>query len=443
MGWIDPIIRKIQENRGGGGGSSITVESLSVTANGTYTAPTGKAYSPVDVSVSGSAGVEEKDVNFYDYDGTCVAAYSAADFASLDALPSNPSHDGLTAQGWNWTLADAKSYVASYGFLDIGQNYVTSDGKTRIYVQLQEGRLSPIFAIAVNGTATVNFGDGSAEETLTGTSLTTAKPAPHTYQSPGRYTITAEPAEGSSIAIIGNSYGTYLFVQILSNEQSKNKIYSSCIEKVEIGANCTVGAYAFAYCANIRSVTIPSTATSIGNYAFNTDNNLQYVTIPINAESIGTSTFSYNRCIRIVSLPKNAKIDSSCFQQCESLTRVALTAGKTTFGNSALASCNALKKVAIPEGIIGTGNSFMYQSNAISSVTIPSTVTTLGSSAFNSCYGLAELHFKPASPPTVSNSNTFSNLPTDCKIYVPTGKLSAYTTASNYPSSGTYTYVEE
>ena len=92
-----------------GGGSSVTVESLSVTANGTYTAPTGKAYSPVDVSVSGSSGVEEKDVNFYDYDGTCVASYTAADFASLDALPANPSHDGLTAQGWTWSLSDAKN----------------------------------------------------------------------------------------------------------------------------------------------------------------------------------------------------------------------------------------------------------------------------------------------------------------------------------------------
>ena len=37
----------------GGGGGSITVESLSVTTNGTYTAPTGKAYSPVTVNVSG------------------------------------------------------------------------------------------------------------------------------------------------------------------------------------------------------------------------------------------------------------------------------------------------------------------------------------------------------------------------------------------------------
>ena len=36
---------------------SITVEALSITANGTYTAPTGKAYSPVTVNVSGG-GVE-------------------------------------------------------------------------------------------------------------------------------------------------------------------------------------------------------------------------------------------------------------------------------------------------------------------------------------------------------------------------------------------------
>ena len=39
-----------------GGGSSVTVEALSVTANGTYTAPTGTAYSPVTVNVSGGGG---------------------------------------------------------------------------------------------------------------------------------------------------------------------------------------------------------------------------------------------------------------------------------------------------------------------------------------------------------------------------------------------------
>lgn len=41
---------------GGGGGQSITVEALNVTENGTYTAPGGKAYSPVTVNVSGGGG---------------------------------------------------------------------------------------------------------------------------------------------------------------------------------------------------------------------------------------------------------------------------------------------------------------------------------------------------------------------------------------------------
>lgn len=38
---------------GGGGGGGVTVEPLSVSENGTYTAPTGKAYSPVEVDLPG------------------------------------------------------------------------------------------------------------------------------------------------------------------------------------------------------------------------------------------------------------------------------------------------------------------------------------------------------------------------------------------------------
>lgn len=44
--YLNEIATKMQ-----GGGSSVTVEPLSVTQNGTYTAPSGKAYSPVTVAV--------------------------------------------------------------------------------------------------------------------------------------------------------------------------------------------------------------------------------------------------------------------------------------------------------------------------------------------------------------------------------------------------------
>ena len=65
--------------------------------------------------------VLKKDVNFYDYDGTLVTSYTKTEFLSLSAMPDNPSHDGLTAQGWNWSLNDAKTYVTANGKLDVGQ----------------------------------------------------------------------------------------------------------------------------------------------------------------------------------------------------------------------------------------------------------------------------------------------------------------------------------
>ena len=41
----------------GGGGSDVTVEAFTATDNGTFTAPTGKAYSPVTVAIPSASGV--------------------------------------------------------------------------------------------------------------------------------------------------------------------------------------------------------------------------------------------------------------------------------------------------------------------------------------------------------------------------------------------------
>ena len=54
---------------GGGGGSSVTVESLGVTENGTYTAPTGKAYSPVTVNVGGGVPTGYTECNYIQSNG--------------------------------------------------------------------------------------------------------------------------------------------------------------------------------------------------------------------------------------------------------------------------------------------------------------------------------------------------------------------------------------
>ena len=55
----------------------------------------------------GTAALQSKvgHVYFIDYDGTILHDYTETEAQALEALPANPTHTGLTSQGWNWTLA--------------------------------------------------------------------------------------------------------------------------------------------------------------------------------------------------------------------------------------------------------------------------------------------------------------------------------------------------
>lgn len=366
-----------------------------------------------------------KDVNFYDYDGTIVESYTTAEFANITALPSNPSHSGLTAQGWNmpsnWTLSDAKTYIAANGKADWGQMYTTTSGATEIDVEFTDAsRLSPTMSLAVNGTVSVDWGDGSSATTVTGTSLSTRKnTGAHTYPAVGKYTITVTATAGNSWGFYGTS--SYLLLYRTASTDT-NRVYTSCVKAIRIGVGCTsIGTYAFYYCASLTKIAIPSSVTSIGDSAFRSCCSLASVTIPSNVTSI----------------------DNYAFQNCYCLTSVTIPSVITSIGKSAFSTCITLASITMPSGVTSIGTTVFNSCYSLTSLTIPSNMTSIASNAFQACLGLGSLHFKPITPPTVEASDAFAALPTDCIIYVPTGYLSAYTTASNYPDSNTYTYIEE
>ena len=419
---------------------------------------------PITLGGSGGKTVSRSAVNFYDYDGTVVASYTAAEFADLSALPQNPSHAGLTAQGWNWTLADAKTYVATYGKLEVGQMYVTADGKTRIYIHLEEGRLSPYLGIAINGMATVEWGDESTS-TVTGSDISTVVNTQHTYASAGDYVI-AISVNGSMSLIGSGHYGSEL-IWNNSATSNANKTYQSSICAIEIGSNLTsIGEYAFYSCYGLKYVTIPSSVTSIEYGAFEGCSSLSSVAIPNNAAEIGIATFESCTSLLSVTIPNSiTSIDSYAFYNCTSLLSVTIPSSITSIESHAFDSCFSLSSVTIPSSITSIPADFVRSCYRLSSVTIPSSVTEIVSGAFDSCYSLAsltipsnvtriggsafsncgfgEIHFLSSTPPTVENSNAWKNIPTDCIIYIPSGSRYAYTRESNYPSASTYTYVEE
>ena len=348
---------------------------------------------------SGGGGGSQpiKDVNFYDYDGTIVNSYTAAEFAELTAFPDNPSHDGLTAQGWNWSLSDAKTYVASYGKLEIGQMYAsnTTNGKTLLHIRLGEGRLKPYLGLTGNSSGTaisIDWGDGSATESVTLDTLTVY--TSHEYASDGEYIISISVTSGS-VSLNGTSNSTNLFRK---SSSANDGLYANILRKAEIGTGVTsIGNSAFSSCYSLTSITIPSSVTSIGNSAFNGCYSLKTIIIPSGVTSIGSSAFS----------------------ACSSLTSIAIPSSLTSIGSSAFQNCYSLTSVIIPSGI-----------------------SVIGTNAFNKAKGLGFIKFSSSTPPAVLAANTWGSVQTDCIIYVPQGSLSDYTSANNYPSSSIYTYVE-
>lgn len=97
--------------------------------------------SAIDAIPTGG-GSSDVNVIFIDYDGTVVDTKTKAEINAMTSdseLPSNPSHTGLVAQGWNWTVEQMKAQFTSDPNQDIcvGQLYVTSSGASEIDVKLK------------------------------------------------------------------------------------------------------------------------------------------------------------------------------------------------------------------------------------------------------------------------------------------------------------------
>lgn len=406
---------------------------------------------PNGTSGGESSVVTAKDVNFRDYDGTIVHSYTTSEFAALTEMPTNPSHTGLTAQGWNWTLTDAKTYVASYGRLEVGQMYLTASGDTEIDCVFDNANfLSPWLAIAVNGTVTVDWGDNTSADTITGTSDTTLQYQQHTYAQTGEYTIAIHVTSGKFTFYGGNGYVSVLRTVNAANNRAKSRAYSSAIQHIRLGSGANIGDYAFNYCISLQSVVIPYGMTSVNSYSFYYCYSLKFVVIPNGFTYMGgRGIFGYCYALESVSLPRGiTSWNDTLFTYCFGLTFVAIPNGGVTLGSSFSATwfsyCYKLKEAILPNDIsISNTGQLFRECNAMTEITIPSGVSTIGAYAFYNCLSLAAIHFKASSPPTVGSSNAFTSLPANCIIYVPTGSLTDYTTATNYPDSSAYTYIEE
>ena len=256
------------------------------------------------------------DITFYDYDGTIVTSWTLEELATKTALPDYPSHEGLTCQGWNWSLADLKTANRK---MNVGAMYITDDGKTRIYIRLEEGRTSPMLGVCPNGTVTVDWGDGTTPDTLTGTRTTTVKWTPnHAYSTPGEYVI--KLTVNGTMGFYGDFVSGSSILRYSSGDDNRNFVYRNSVQKIEIGNGVTsVGDSAFYYCYSLSSITIPDSVTSIGQYTFSVCYSLSSITIPDGVTSIASRAFNNCYSLTSITIPDGVtSIASYAFYYCYS-----------------------------------------------------------------------------------------------------------------------------
>lgn len=421
------------------------------------------------------SAIEEKDVLFVDYDGTVLYSYTAEEFLAMDQFPQNPTHDGLIAQGWNWSFSGARSYVAECGKLMVGQVYTTSDGETKVYIHLIEGRTSPYLGLAIDGTVEVDWGDGSQKETMSGTALSGGGIADiistqHEYVGIGDYVISIKSVSGQ-FAIrgtlgSGSTYYSHLLWKNNTSKSTENNCYRDAVQKVHIGDGCVIGQYgffgmrglaavtipngitmqsqsmAFDACYSLKSIVIPENCV-IPQYCFYGCYALSKAVLPENCTGIGENAFRDCRSIRRISLPANINsLSTYVFYCCLTLESVTIPSRMSVLGYGAF-YCTSIREITLPTSMTDITNELFNFCADLTEITIPENVTSMTSMSFNNCTGLRRIIFKSTTPPTVSASGGWLKLPTDCELVVPAGCLSAYTSAANYPSSSVYTYVEE
>lgn len=420
-----------------GGGNAYFADVTDTTATASDVASGTYFYNAAGVRTAGTAsggggGSEEKQVFFIDYDGTTLHSYTKTEWAGVSALPANPSHAGLTAQGWNWTKAqiDAQLTALPNGKVWVGQMYITTSGATEIDITITDAsRLALYLNFSVNGSAVIDWGDNSPLETVTGTSLTNVYQTPHTYAALGNYTISISISSGSASLYYGSTRGL-LTANTLNSAASAFQAYGSMITAVRLGAAIKVDQYAFNSLVNLESITFPSGISITGSYTFSHSVGVKALVIPGSITTLPTYFISYCHRLETVSLPPNlSSIPGNFAEYCYILASITLPTGISSIGASAFRNCSCLNDVYIPNTVTTLGGSAFQMCGSLEIINIPSSVTSAGNYCIANCYNLKEVTIGNAT--ITLGTYFFQNCYSLKKITTPSGLTAAKSSMLN------------
>ena len=276
----------------GGGGGGVEVESLSVTQNKTYTAPEGKAYSPVVVNVPNSyaAGDEGKVVS----NGALVAqtSDSVTENGTVDTTLINSLTVNVAASGGAEDEIIARTISGTYTngtITQIGVNAFNSCSS------LEVARFSAVTNIG--SSAFLNCSHLTAVSFPAAVSI---------GQAAFMYCTKLSEASFPSVTTLSSS------------------AFNSCakLTRASFPLATAIGDYAFFKCGSLTEANFPS-ATAIGTSAFMSCYSLATISCQL-VKTVGLGAFTNCSYLAAVSFPAAVSIEGMAFVKCTRLISLYL-----------------------------------------------------------------------------------------------------------------------
>lgn len=382
--------------------------------------------------------VPESDINFWDYDGTLLYSWTLAELATKTELPPLPSHDGLICQGWNWTLQDIKDAGRE---LDIGALYITDDGKTRLYVDVDTETWDDFvlnYWQSNRNATTVDWGDGTTPETKNADSWIEHR---HVYASSGSYVITMSVKDGKTMWL-----GHDDRMLIANGETDSGRC--AMLRRVEVGARAVrTDPTCFRNCCRLESITLPQTTKVYTARAFEQCTHLRVL---IAADMDEIRQLFYN-CVNLRAIAstkgttqsddysiantaiRQINFDMTAANQAQALERVHIKAVNGQAG--AFSGCRSLLEVTIPADATTFVAGAFSGDNALRRVTCLGDIASIPAQVFQRCYPLRFVDFTHCTAvPTLANVNAFNQTHPQLEIRVPASLVAAWKAATNWSS---------
>ena len=416
---------------------------------------------PALITSIGAKAVEEKFLNFYDFEGTLVASYDADEIAGLTELPEAPDHSAdevpLTFEEWNWTLDEIKEYHTELpdATIIVGATYHPTDGKLHMIVEtFVDNYLNPL-QLSFQSEAQIDWGDGTSSTASGGSDVS------HYYETKGRYhVVVTTTSTYFSITKTANLLPKEAYIPRAITTLNGLLFYKCyTLEKVVLPSSVTLGSSIYGgvfgecyslgaiilprslteevsessmmNCYSLRVLSLPPAITSLEDYAINGCIALRKITIPKGLLALSGSNALSNTAVEEIRLPSSlTSIGFSSFRSDKGLKKINIPAGVREIKSYTFNDCQSLEQIELNEGLETIGGNAFDTARSLQSITIPSTVTSIGSSAFNNAQCLASVTVLATAPPTLG-SGAFSGSGLK-KIYVPAESVEAYKSATNW-----------